>query len=167
MTFRDDILPDVLAIRGIPEAFGIRTITVKLRVETWSADINTPGATLSSTSDLVVTPRPKVRLAGEEVAVYYGAGPPDGVTGVGSANIYEVGPITPACTAGGYSVLDLLRNTTTTAARRVLLLLAGDGIGATATTDVVHEIVRIDSTRPFRQMLTVRQAAQTAASTTP
>lgn len=166
MTFRDDILPDVLAIRGIPEDYGIRTILVKLRVETWTADINA-GGTLSSTSDLTITPRPKVRLASEEVAVYYGNGPVDAVSGVNTAAVYEVGPITPSCTAGGYSVLDLLRNTSTTAARRVLITLAGDGIGSTATEDVVHEIVRIDSTKPFRQMLTVRQAAQTVASTTP
>lgn len=166
MTFRDDILPDVNDIRGIPEALGIRTITVKLRVETWDADINTAGAA-STVSDLVVTPRPKVRLASEETAVYYGGGPVDPQTGVGSAAVYEIGPITPACTAGGYSVLDLLRNTTTTAARRVLVLLAGDGIGDTATEDVVHEILRADATTPFRTTITVREAAQSPASTSP
>lgn len=160
MTLRSRLLPAVDRIRGIRARFGMATIRVKLRVETWTGDINTAGVTASNT-DALMSPQPKCVMVGEEVAAFYGRGDADPVTGSPTAAVYEIGPITPEHTSGGYSVLDLLSNTTPTAARRCLVLLAGDGLGATTTTDVLFEIVKVDSSRAFRTMIIVRQAAQT------
>lgn len=158
MSLRDDLLDDVLDIRGIREEFGLCTITVALRTETWPADILTSGATSSTNGDTTLVPQPKVRKAGEEVAMFYGLGPADPVSGRASADIYLVDFITPSCTAGGYSVIQLLRSTTPTAAKRCLWVLTGDGIGATATTPVLFTMVNVDASKPFHTTVTLRQA---------
>lgn len=157
MSFRDDLRSALISIRQIPQDLGVRSVRVVLTIETWTAPINTAGATATRVeADMI--PWPKVRKAGQDVALLYGAGPSDTVSGKPTANIYTVGPITPECTAGGYSVLDLLSNTTNTTARRVgYVWLAGDGIGSTATELVPHELVDVDSARPFSTRLIVRQ----------
>lgn len=160
MTLRDRLLPAVNRIRGLRGRFGLTTITVKLLKRTWTGDINTTGAT-SGDDIVLMSPQPKVRKASEEVSLFYGAGPADRVAGSPTLDVYEIGPITPAHTAGGYSVLNLLRDVNPTAARQCLLTLAGDGIGDTATTDVLFELVKVDASTPLHTTIIVRQAAQT------
>ncbi len=59
MAFRDDILPALDAIRGIPDALGLRVTTVTVRTRTWSGGRR--GLGTSSDADVLLTPTPKVR----------------------------------------------------------------------------------------------------------
>lgn len=59
MTLRDDLLPALDSIRGIPDTLGLRVTTVTVRTRTWSGGRRGLGTTTDA--DVLLTPKPRVR----------------------------------------------------------------------------------------------------------
>lgn len=145
------------AVRAIPEAIGTRTTSVTIRVRTYSGAVGAQGVTVSSTTDTLVTPRPKVRQLIEGKPSYFGGGVFTDSTGRVVAGEYEIGPITQDFPGGGYTPADLAP--TGAVNKRVTVLLAGDEFQSSGEE---FEIVKLDASRPFRTMLAVARVRQGA-----
>jgi hypothetical protein len=102
-SFREVFAPTLDAIRsGVPTAFGLRTVTLTVRLKTWSQNGVTKG-----TKTVVDTPivgpggnRYKVREVTSKDVVLSG--------GRYQAGTYKVGPITPPYAGGTYTAADLI-----------------------------------------------------------
>jgi len=124
MTFRSSLLATVAAARAIPQTLGLRNTTVTVVVETWSAAVGTDGAVLASTVSTVLTPTPKVTAQGANGESAFGGGFASQSAGGLVATEYEIGPITPDHTTGGYSWSELLPTGDVT--KDVYVLLVGE-----------------------------------------
>lgn len=124
MTLRSSLLATVARIRSIPQTLGLRNTTVTVVVETWSAAVGTSGATLSSTVSTVLTPTPRVTAQGDGGASAFGGGYASQSAGGLVATEYEIGPVTPDHTSGGYSWSDLIPTGDVT--KEVYVVLAGE-----------------------------------------
>lgn len=145
--------------REFAAALAQRPVTVTVRVEQHSGALGVQGTTLSSTTDTVITPAPKVRKLSAEPASWYGGGAAAQATGQLDADVYEIGPITRDWTvgaaSGGYTIAQLAPTGGTT--KRVLIILSGDGfpVGGEA-----FEIVSTDEHRPQSIRLVVKRTRQ-------
>ena len=153
MSLRDDLIPDIAAIRAIPADMGVYGTRVYLRTETYTTAIK-DGASLSSAGEVEILPSPRVNQVSVERAQFYGGGVQTDSNGVLQSAVYKVGPITPSANGAGYALTDLLPTGTTTSVRKLLRLSGADFQSA----GEVCEIVDADATQPFRIMLTVRRA---------
>lgn len=153
MSLRDDLIPDVDEIRGIPADLGVYGTTVYLRTETYSGPIK-DGATLSSTVETALSPTPRVDQLSVAAATFYGGGVVTDSTGALQSTVYKVGPITPNALGHGYAITTLLPTGSTPTIRKCLRLSGPDFQSA----GEVCEIIDADATKPFRIMLTVRRA---------
>lgn len=151
MSLRDDLIPMVEEVRGIPADMGVHIASVYVRTETYAAAIS-DGSTPSSTSDVQILPIPHVEQLSVEDAIMYGGGVVTDSTGRVQSSVYSVGPITPLALGRGYAISDLMP-TTSTPSKRVSLVLSGDGFQSGGEP---MQIVRCE-TRAFRIMLTVRR----------
>jgi hypothetical protein len=125
MSFRTSLLPLLNSLRKLPsESFDIYTTQVLLRTRTWSG--GEVGSGTPTDSDMEILPRPKVRKEGEI-----------GLT---------VGPITPANTAGGYTI-DQLNPPDVVGVEWYYVCTGPDG---EARRYALH---RLDQQRAFRYML--------------
>lgn len=157
-TFRDDLRHVADLGRSVAEELGVRPVTVTIRVRQYSASVGAVGATLTGTTNTVLSPRPKVRIPRErEEDQGVLDGPWTDATGLPRVLRYVVGPITPAYTGGGYDVDALVP--TDAVNRRVTVVLAGEGF---ASGGEEFTVVKRDTTRPFRVMLTVERTRQGA-----
>lgn len=138
---------------------GERLVTVSVVTETWSAAHNTAGATLSSTSTLVLSPRFKCTPEGDGESSAFGGG--DAAEGVGvlKASVYRIGPITRAYPGGGYTAAQLLP-TPTSPAQRVYLVLDDGGDQFTSGGEK-FESASIDVSRNHQMTLVVQRTDQT------
>jgi hypothetical protein len=156
---RGSLLAAVEAARAIPEALGLRTIRVWIRAATRTQPALVPGG-VTSTVDTELAPRPAVVRLETVDPSYWGAEAVGLVQGTALAEVYQIGPITPAHDGGGYSYADLVPlTTTTTQASRVLLADAEAG-GLLGTTPVEFEVVSVkgqDKGRSLRWELLVRR----------
>ena len=143
------------AVRGIPETFGVRGTLVTVRVRVYSGPVGAQGTTLTSTTDTVLSPIPKVRQVSEGRGAYFGGGLYTDSTGRVLAGEYEIGPITQEFPAGGYTPTELAP--AGGVSRRVTLLLAGEEFQR-GGEEVA--IVKLDATRPLRTMLMVVRVRQ-------
>lgn len=159
MTLRTSLLAVAGRARAIPQALGLRTIRVWTRgsVRTTSALID--GGSTTNT-DVELSPRPAVRELDTVDASYWGAEAAGLTAGYALADLFEVGPITPDHTGGGYTWAEL-RPLTTTPTNASRILLADDAAGGKlGTAKVEFEIVAVkgqDKGRSFRWMLLVRR----------
>lgn len=133
MSFRDDLRGLADDVRGIAEDFGVREYTVTIRTETYAdeAQLGNPIAT----SDLTLSPAPKVRESSKGRALV-------------------VGPITPAYVTsggatGGYTDDQLNPVAGATAAQKVTYRVTGDNGTRTYVLD------DITTDRGYRYMLTL------------
>lgn len=155
MSATDDFRALADAVRAIPEAIGTRTTSVTIRVRTYSGAVGAQGVTLSTTTDTLVTPRPRVSQVSEGRGSYFGGGIFTDSTGRVLAGEYEIGPITQDFPGGGYAPADLAP--AGGVSKRVTLLLAGDEFQAGGEE---FEILKLDATRPFRTMILVARVRQ-------
>lgn len=144
-------------VRRIPEAFGVRTTLVTIRVRTYSAAVAASGTTLLSTSDTVLDPRPKVVEVTDGQPSYFGGGTLVASDGIARAGVYEIGPITQDFPGGGYTQTEVVPAASVTT--RVTVLLEGDEFSSGGEE---FEITGSDFTRPFRGMLQVTRTRQGA-----
>lgn len=140
--------------RRAAEGAGVRSVAVSVVVESWSGPTQVATSTLVSTSTLVLSPRPKVVPAGEE-AGYFGGGNSAISGGRLTAGTYRIGPITLACSTGGYTVAQL--SPPGASDTRIYYFLAGDEFSGAGER---FELTDVDSSRPHQVTLTVRRTAQ-------
>lgn len=102
-SFREAFAPTLDAIRtGIPTAFGIRTVSLTVRVKTWSGAAVGKG-TKTVTDTLITGPagnRYKIREVNAKDVVLSG--------GLYQSGQYKVGPITPPYAGGPFTAADLI-----------------------------------------------------------
>lgn len=157
MTLRDDMLPVLDELRGLADEFGLRPITVTVRTRVYSLPPGDVGATLLSTTNTAVTPTPVVkpaRLYRDDEAIRDGEYAD--ATGQPRLLRYDIGPITPAYSGGGFDASSLMPNDTNT--RRVTIVLVGGQHGAGEE----YRVMKVDDSKPFRITLTVERARQGA-----
>lgn len=145
------------ACRRIPESFGTRSTKVTVRLRAYSGPVGQTGVSVSTTTDTVLDPRPRVRQVSEGQRGYFGGGVLSAATGALRIGEYEVGPITQDFPGGGYAPTDVAP--TGGATKRVTLILEGDEFTSGGEE---FEIVHMDATRPFRTMLLVARVRQGA-----
>lgn len=149
MTFRDDLLPKISAIRAIPGDLGLRQYRVFIRVTTSPGarvGIGTPTAV--ETELTIDGARPKVRLLKTQEIISGGGMYVDGD--------YRVGPFTPAYSGGGYTAADLDPLPTPGVRREVTYRIVGNGLDTYATKLEGHFgasfhyvlILRLQNTKP-------------------
>ena len=138
--------------RRAAEGVGARPTQVTIRTRTYSAAINANGTTLSTTSDLVLSPRPKVTAAGDGDSSYYGGSP---ATTLATAREYTIGPITTSYGSGGYTLSQLAPTSSVSA--RVTYLLEGDDFGASGEE---FDLVGYDASKPHQVVLRVARTRQ-------
>lgn len=144
------------SVRAIPESMGTRGTSVTIRVRTYSAPVGESTAA-ATTTDTVLSPRPRVSQVSEGQRGYFGGGVLASSTGELRVGDYEIGPITQAFPGGGYDPTTLAPAGGVSS--RVTVVLAGDEFAAGGEE---FEIVQMDATRPFRTMLLVRRVRQGA-----
>ena len=141
--------------RRVAEAMGQRPTKVTIRVRTYSGAVGANGVTLSTTTDTVLDPRPKVVQVTEGRPSYFGGGTIALHSGTADAGVYEIGPITQDFPGGGYTQSDLaVQGSTST---RVTVLLEGDEFTSGGEE---FTITNADFTRPHRGMLEVTRTRQ-------
>ncbi len=126
MTFRDQMNRLADRVRGVPQALDERTTSVTVRTVTWlGGRRGVDGGSVYS--DLVLTPRPKVREVSQR----------DIASSAGRYTVgdVKVGPITPAYPGGGYTVAQL-DPTLTTNGLEVVYVLDGGVTGEYARVSV-------------------------------
>lgn len=144
--------------RAVAERLGARPIEVTVRVRVYSAPVGVHGAAVTSTTNTVLSPRPRVRVPRERDEDHGVLdGPYTDATGRPLALRYEIGPITPPHLGGGYAPDALVPDDAPM--RRVTVVLAGEGFPVGGEE---FEVVKRDVTRPHRIMLTVQRARQGA-----
>jgi hypothetical protein len=122
--------------RKAAEKVAQRQITVTIRVLTYSGVYGMSGVTLSSTTDVVLKPNPKVVKTSDGLSSVFGGGVASDAVGNLTADSYRIGPITPSFGGGGYSASDLVPTGATN--KRVLVLLEGTEFGS-------GELYQVDS----------------------
>ena len=145
------------SVRRIPEQLGQRTTAVTIRVRTYSAAVGATGTVLTSTTDTVLDPRPKVVQVTDGAPSYFGGGTVSLSNGALVAGVYEIGPITQDFPGGGYA-----QDTVAPASgytKRVTVLLDGSEFSAGGEE---FEVDAADYTRPQRGMLRVVRTRQGA-----
>lgn len=145
------------SVRRIPETLGQRTTKVTLRVRSYSGPVGANGTTLSSTTDTVLDPRPRVRQVTDGQRSYFGGGSLAASDGIALAGVYEIGPITQDFPGGGYTQGDVVIAAATNA--RFTVLLEGDEF---ASGGEEFEITASDFTHAQRGMLQVTRTRQGA-----
>jgi len=125
VTLRQALLPVVDTIRGLagPQTLDIRPFGVTLRTRQWSEGVVQSG--VPTINDLVIEPRPRVRVAGREAMV---------------------GPITPAYEGGGYSP-DILNPSDTPGVEFYYVLKGPDNDARP------YSVLNLDTSRPFGYVL--------------
>lgn len=124
MTFRDDLMPDIAAIRALPESLGLRRIRVALRAQLSTVALNTGGGVVVE-EDQEISPRPRVAVPREQPGWSGGAIGP-AYDGRAARRRYTIGPLTREHAAGGLRVLDLFP-VESTPQTRPLVVLSDDG----------------------------------------
>lgn len=127
MTFRDDILPALDSVRGVPGELGLRLNSVVVRVKTTTGVRPgiVGGTTTTTDTSLKVgggTQNPKVTEVSARDVVASG--------GLYEAGDYRIGPLTHEWANGGTD-LDTVNPTTTTTGREVLYILTGPSFPST------------------------------------
>jgi hypothetical protein len=145
------------SVRRIPEAFGQRPTKVTLRTRVYSAAVGAYGATLTSTTDTVLDPRPRVAQVSDGQKSHFGGGTLAESDGTALAGVYEIGPITQTFPGGGYTQAAVVVAGLVT--RRFTVLLEGDEF---ASGGEEFEVTASDFTRPQRGMLQVTRTRQGA-----
>lgn len=150
MSFRDDLLPDLDAIRGIPGELGLRRFTVTVRVKTTTGV--RPGVVggTTTTVDTVLkvgngTQNPKVAEVSVRDVVASG--------GLYETGDYRIGPLTHEWSNGGTS-LDTTNPATTSTGREVFYILEGPGF---ASGGVICKRVSDESLPNFHINVVVRR----------
>lgn len=123
MTLRDELLPEVAAIRSLPESLGLRRVRVALRAQLSTAALNTGGVVVEE--DAAINPRPRVAVPREQPGWSGGAIGP-AYDGRAARRRYTIGPLTREHAAGGLRVLDLFP-VESTPQTRPLVVLSDDG----------------------------------------
>lgn len=137
--------------RRAAEAVGARPASLIVRTRTYSAAVHANGTTLSSTSDLTITPRPKVVPVGDGDSSFYGGSP---AVPRATAREYLVGPITLSYDGGGYSLAQLAPTSSTST--RVTYVLSGDDF----VTDEEFDLAGYDASRPHQVTLRLVRTRQ-------
>jgi hypothetical protein len=128
VSFRDDLLGVVDLARAIPADLGLREYSIVIRTETFGSDGRTGAA--SSTTDVTLSPNPKVREKD-------------------NGRRLVVGPITPDHSAGGYTPAELNVVAGASAAQRITYRVTGpNGLREYVCSD-------INTDRGYRYILTL------------
>lgn len=157
VTLRDRTLPKLDAARAKVAALGLRQVTVVVRTRTYSDPVGAVGATVTATTNVTVTPTPRVspdrNNRGDEVIL-------DGefadATAAPHVLRWVVGPMTPEYGEGGYDSRSFLPDDSTN--KRVTIVLSGGQFGAGEE----FRAVRVDDTRALRFTVTVERTRQGA-----
>jgi hypothetical protein len=149
-TLKDDLLPIVESIRGIPGDIGLRVFTVAaIRIVQWSGTrVGLGNSSYSEVPIAVASGKyaPKIRQLSQEDIVRSG-GDLDSVQ-------YEIGPVTPSFIGGGYSLAVL--DPVSVNPSEVFFRIVGPGTAAGGDWFVRTSAKR---DKPFRYMLTVKKTA--------
>lgn len=134
-----------------------RTTTVTIVVDQYSGPVGAVGSTLLSTTETVLSPRPKVSPAGDGGASAFGGGLATLSVGGALATEYAIGPVTLDYSGGGYDLATLLPLGAVD--RKVRVRLEGD---AFENGGEYFEVVpgSVDATRPHQVTFRVRRTPQ-------
>lgn len=157
MTLVSNTLPKLRRAREKAGALGLRPVTVTVRTRVYSGPVGAVGTVLSSTTNVVITPTPRVAVdhanRSDEMIL-------DGSFADATADPlvvrWVVGPITPTHTGGGYAASDFMPGDNV--ARRVTIVLSGGQFGGGEE----FRVVRCDDTKALRIMLTIERTRQGA-----
>jgi hypothetical protein len=117
---RSDVLPDLDEARALIDELGLRRYSVTIRRRQWSG--GKPGLGTATNTDLVLSPRPRVReISVREVA---GSG---GTFESGDFRIDKITPRYTAPTTGGYTPAMLVISPANAAQDVVIVLVGDDG----------------------------------------
>jgi len=142
-------------VRRVPETLGQRTTQVTLRVRTYSGPVGAYGVTLTSTTDTILDPRPKVVEVTDGQRSYFGGGSLAQSDGTALAGVYEIGPITQSYPGGGYTQGDVVIAAAPN--KRFTYVLDGDEFTSGGEE---FEVTASDFTRPQRGMVQVTRTRQ-------
>lgn len=137
--------------RRAAESVGARPTSVIVRTRTYSGAIHADGTSLSTTSDLTLSPRPKVVPVGDGDSSFYGGSP---AVPRAMAREYLVGPITLSYNGGGYTLAQLAPTSSTTT--RVSYVLSGDDFDG----DEEFDLAGYDASRPHQVTLRLVRTRQ-------
>ena len=137
--------------RRAAESVGARPTSLTIRTRTYSGAVHADGTSVSSTSDLTISPRPKVVPTGDGGSSFYGGSP---AVPRATAREYLVGPITLDYGSGGYTLAQLAPTTNTTT--RVTYLLSGDDF----SSDEEFDLAGYDASRPHQVTLRLIRTRQ-------
>ncbi|MFA5186328.1 MAG: hypothetical protein WC551_07635 [Patescibacteria group bacterium] len=149
-TFREDILPDIDDIRGIPNELGIRLYTVSLRTTIWTGDATLIGigrGTKTTTETPIVLANgapPKVRRVGYKETIAAGGKYQEGD--------FRIGPFTPPYQYGGVP-FSRMAPIPTDARKHYHFILKGPDLPASG---MLCEPVQEEADRNFSRYLVVR-----------
>lgn len=144
MSLKDDLLPLIDNLRGIPGELGFRPFEVWVRKTTYSGPrVGIGASTVVETKLLVGGKNPKVRQITKKDVV---AGSQEY-----AATHYEIGPLTPAFPGGGVDH-DVTNPEKTATPTTVMFVLKGPGLPAEG---VLCQRTRDNSDRPLRSVIYV------------
>lgn len=138
--------------RRAAESVGARPTSVTIRTRTYTGSVNADGVSLSTTSDLVLSPRPKVTASGDGASSYYGGSP---AVDRALAREYTVGPITLAYDGGGYTLSQLAPSPSPSV--RVTYVLEGNDFESGGEE---FELTGYDASRPHQVVLRLARTRQ-------
>jgi hypothetical protein len=156
MSFRDDLLPAVDEIRGIPDELGIRLYTVALRTSTWTGDTTgiPLGRGIRTDVDTPITLAngrpPKVRRVSYRDTVASGGKYQEGD--------FRIGPFTPPHLYGGVSFAQMAP-TGTSGQTSYYFVLSGPDL---PSSGLLCEPVQEEADRAFSRYLVVRPSGSSA-----
>lgn len=145
MSLKDDLLPLIDSLRAIPGELGFRPYQVWVRVTTYAGPrVGVGAVSVTETQLLVGGQNPKVREVKNKDVV---AG-----TSEFTSATYDIGPLTPTFSGGGFgaSTLDPEKTSTPTT---VLYVLKGPGM---PSEGLLCQRISDDVDRPLRSVIRVQ-----------
>lgn len=154
MSFVDDLLPTLDAIRAIPGDLGLHPFTVTRVTKTWaSGTVGHGSATTTEQALTVGGQNPHVRNATEdEIKHLLGAG------SLFKPGTLLVGPLTPEFAGGGYDVDGF--DASSGVATQVLYRVTGAGFPAAGR---LYRVAKFDASRPMRITMVLEPASNAPA----
>lgn len=154
MSLRDDLLPTLDAIRGIPGDLGLHPYALTRVTKTWASGIISHGAVVTVETSLTCDGQnPHIRDATEdEIKHALGSG------ALFKPGMLMVGPLTPSFSGGGYASSGF--DAAAGVATQILYRVTG---GDMPSGGRLYRAVKIDTTHPLRITMVLEPAANAPA----
>lgn len=142
----------------IAAELGVRTTDVSIVVETWSAPLNTAGASLVGPPVVKqILPPPMVREVGSGDPSWLGGGWAADAGSPLTAPVYQIGPIPRQFLGGGWVATDLIPALSDRTRNRVYVLMVGGNFQGTGER---FQVRKFDASDPITLTLLVERTTQ-------